>query len=159
MFAHCSIPEGDIGCLLALAGGYKPPTGFCHKPLWGHQGTTDQGSSPALFRAFHKLRQDHCGVSELRQKTCSLGEQISRAPSIPTLFWRIPDKPPRWNVAAEPRRGSGILGRGGEEFNPAPETRLDGSALWCNKVLVNYKGDREGFWHKHQKGAERAPPC
>ena len=24
--------EGDIGCLLALAGQYKPLTGFCHKP-------------------------------------------------------------------------------------------------------------------------------
>ena len=24
--------KGDIGCLLALAGWYKPPTGFCHKP-------------------------------------------------------------------------------------------------------------------------------
>ena len=32
-FAHFwSVPEGDIGCLLALAGGYNPPTGFCHKP-------------------------------------------------------------------------------------------------------------------------------
>ena len=26
-----SVPEGDIGCLLALAGRYKPLTGFCHK--------------------------------------------------------------------------------------------------------------------------------
>ena len=24
--------EGDIGCLLALTGQYKPLTGFCHKP-------------------------------------------------------------------------------------------------------------------------------
>ena len=32
-FAHfCSVPEGDIGCLLALAGRYNPPTGFCQKP-------------------------------------------------------------------------------------------------------------------------------
>ena len=31
-FAHFwSVPEGDIGCLLALAGRYKPPKGFCHK--------------------------------------------------------------------------------------------------------------------------------
>ena len=27
-----SVPQGDIGCLLALAGRYEPPTGFCHKP-------------------------------------------------------------------------------------------------------------------------------
>ena len=33
VFAHFwSVPEGDIGCLLALAGGYNPRTGFCHKP-------------------------------------------------------------------------------------------------------------------------------
>ena len=32
-FAHFwSVPKGDIGCLLALAGWYKPPTDFCHKP-------------------------------------------------------------------------------------------------------------------------------
>ena len=32
-FAHfSSVPEGDIGWLLALAGRYNPPTGFCHKP-------------------------------------------------------------------------------------------------------------------------------
>ena len=32
-FAHFwSVPEGDIGCLLALAGRYNAPTGFCHKP-------------------------------------------------------------------------------------------------------------------------------
>ena len=32
-FAHFwSVPKGVIGCLLALAGRYKPLTGFCHKP-------------------------------------------------------------------------------------------------------------------------------
>ena len=32
-FAHFwSVAKGDIGCLLALAGRYKPLTGFCHKP-------------------------------------------------------------------------------------------------------------------------------
>ena len=31
-FAHFwSVLKGDIGCLSALAGRYKPPTGFCHK--------------------------------------------------------------------------------------------------------------------------------
>ena len=31
-FAHFRlVPEGDIGCLLALAGRYNPLTGFCHK--------------------------------------------------------------------------------------------------------------------------------
>ena len=53
----------------------------------------------------------------------------------------------------------GFLAPGGEEFNPGPETRLDRSELLCNKVLLKYKGDRESFWHRHQKGAEREPPC
>ena len=31
-FAHFwSVPKGVTGCLLALAGQYKPLTGFCHK--------------------------------------------------------------------------------------------------------------------------------
>ena len=29
----------------------------------------------------------------------------------------------------------------------------------CHKVLLKYKGDRESFWRRHQKGAERVPPC
>ena len=53
----------------------------------------------------------------------------------------------------------GFLAPGGEEFNPGLETRLDHSELLCNKVLLKYKGDRESFWHRHQKGAERVPPC
>ena len=39
----------------------------------------------------------------------------------------------------------GFLASGGEEFNPGPEMRLDHSELLCNKVLLKYKGDREGF--------------
>ena len=39
-----------------------------------------------------------------------------------------------------------------------PVTRLDHSELLCNKVLFKYKRDRESFWDRHQKGAERAPP-
>ena len=54
---------------------------------------------------------------------------------------------------------SGFLASRGEEFNPEPEMRLNSSELLCNKVLLKYKGDRESFWHRHQKGAERVPPC
>ena len=52
----------------------------------------------------------------------------------------------------------GFLAPGGEEFNPGPEMRLI-SELLCNKVLLKYKGDTESFLHRHQKGAERVPPC
>ena len=39
----------------------------------------------------------------------------------------------------------GFLASGGDEFNPGPETRLDGSELLCNQVLLKYKGYRKGF--------------
>ena len=39
----------------------------------------------------------------------------------------------------------GFLAPGGEEFNPGPETRLHGSELLCNKILLKHKGDRESF--------------
>ena len=44
-----SVPEGDIGCLLALAGRYKPPTGFCHKP--NEVATEPQSRAPHLLLA------------------------------------------------------------------------------------------------------------
>ena len=53
-FAHFwSVPEGDIGCLLALAGRYKPPTGFCHKL---YETTVElQSRAPHLLRAEHAI--------------------------------------------------------------------------------------------------------
>ena len=53
----------------------------------------------------------------------------------------------------------GFLAPRGKEFSPGPETWLDRSERLCNKVLLKYKGDREGFWDRDQKGAERVPPC
>ena len=44
-----SVPEGDIGCLLALAGRYKPPTGFYHKPY--EVATEPQSRAPHLLHA------------------------------------------------------------------------------------------------------------
>ena len=57
------------------------------------------------------------------------------------------------------KKTPGFLASGGEEFNLQPETRLDCSELFCNKVLLKYKGHRESFWHRHLKGVERVPPC
>ena len=53
----------------------------------------------------------------------------------------------------------GFLASGREKLNPGSETKLDHSELLCNRVLLKYKRDRESFWHRHQKGAERMPPC
>ena len=53
-FAHFwSGPEGDIGCLLALAGRYNTPTGFCHKP---YEITMEpQSRAPCLLYAGHAI--------------------------------------------------------------------------------------------------------
>ena len=50
--------------------------------------------------------------------------------------------PERWLLN---EKTPGFLASGGEEFNPGPEMRLDRSELLCNKVLLQYKGDRESF--------------
>ena len=53
-FAHFwSVPKGDIGCLLALAGRYKLLTGFCHKP---YEITLEpQSRAPHLLRTGHVI--------------------------------------------------------------------------------------------------------
>ena len=53
-FAHFwSVPKGDTGCLLALAGQYKPPTGFCHK---SYEITVEpQSRAPYLLHAEHVI--------------------------------------------------------------------------------------------------------
>ena len=63
-----------------------------------------------------------------------------------------------WKVVAEPWKTAGFLASGGE-VNLEPETRLNRSELLCNKVLLKYRRDRESFWHRHQKGAERIHAC
>ena len=54
LFAHFwSVPKGDIGCLLALAGRYNTPTGFCHKP---YEITMEpQSRAPYLLHAGHVI--------------------------------------------------------------------------------------------------------
>ena len=49
-FAHFQlVPKGDVGCLLALAGQYKSPTGFCRKL---YEVTTEpQSRAPHLLHA------------------------------------------------------------------------------------------------------------
>ena len=110
-FAHFwLVPEGDIGCFLAFSGRYKPQTSFCHKP---YEVTVEpQSRAPHLLCAGHVI-YSHKYVVELvkySRKTCWLGEQRTRAPSILTLSWKILDEPPRWKVVAESRKDARILG-------------------------------------------------
>ena len=44
-----SVPQGDVGCLLALAGRCKPLTGFCHKPY--EVAAEPQSRAPHLLHA------------------------------------------------------------------------------------------------------------
>ena len=64
-FAHFwSVPEGDIGCLLALAGWCNAPTGFCHKP---YEITVEpQSRAPHLLRTGHFIHS-HKQTIELVQ--------------------------------------------------------------------------------------------
>ena len=64
-----------------------------------------------------------------------------------------------WKVVAEPQKTPKFLASREEEFNSGPVMRLDHSELLCSKVLLKCKRDRESFWHRHQKGAERVPPA
>ena len=99
---YWSVPKGDTRCLLALAGWYKPLTGFCHKP--DEITVEPQSRAPHLLhshRACHSFTQAHRRFSKAQQTMCSLREQRTRAPSLLTLSWRIPDDPSRWKVVAE----------------------------------------------------------
>ena len=160
-FAHFwLVPEGEAGCLLALSGRYKPPTGFCHKP---YEVTTEpQSRAPHLLHT-GRFTQAHSRVSKVEQKMCSLGEQRTRAPSVHTLSWRIPDEPPGCKVVAEPCKDAGILGLQrriqSRTSDEAWSLRAIKSDFLCHKVLLKYKGGGESFWHRHQKGVERVPLC
>ena len=58
-FAHFwSVPKGDVGCFLALADRYKPPTDFCHKPY--EVNVEPQSRAPHLL---------HAGVSFIHAST------------------------------------------------------------------------------------------
>ena len=76
-----------------------------------------------------------------------------------TLRATLPEQPIFKGSMFYPSQGDNSRSIDLEEFNPGPETRLDHSELLCNRVLLKYKGDRESFWHRHQKGAERVLPC
>ena len=100
-FAHFwLVPEGDIGCLLALAGRYKLLTGFCHKP---YEITVElQSRASHLLRAGRFIHSHKHTVELVKySRKHSLGEQRTRAPSILTLSWRILDKPPKWKIVVE----------------------------------------------------------
>ena len=88
-------PRRDIGCLLALAGQYKPPTRlpFLELPsvITRHCKTAEQGSSLASCRACHSFTQAHRRISKVKQKMCILRKQSRALCSY--LVLKIPDEP------------------------------------------------------------------
>ena len=62
-----------------------------------------------------------------------------------------------WNVVVE-WKDAGILGLRRRGIQSRARDRAASLRALYNKVLLRYKGDRENFWHRHQKGAERVLP-
>ena len=84
----CS-PCRDVGCLLALAGQYKPPTrlpflGLPSVITW-HCEIAEQGSSLALHRACHSFTQ------KMKQKMCILRKQRGLSSECSYLLLKILD--------------------------------------------------------------------
>ena len=144
-FAHFwSVPEGDIACLLALAGRYKSLTGFCQKP---YEITMEpQSRAPHLLRTGNFIHS-HKHTIELVKYSRKRVHQENKELELQASFL-CPEgsqTSPRDERLLLNEKTPGFLASGGEEFNPGPETRLDCSELSCNKVLLKYKGDRESF--------------
>ena len=143
-FAHFwSVPEGDIRCLLALAGRYKPLTGFCHKP---YEITVEpQSRAPHLLCAGHFIHS-HKHTVELVKYTRKCVHQENKELEL-QAFFLCPEgsqMSPQGERLLLNEKTPGFLASRGE-FNPVPEMRLDCSELLCNEVLLKYKGDRESF--------------
>ena len=125
-FAHFwLVPKGNIGCFLALAGWYKPPTGFCHKP---YEITVEpQSRAPHLLLAGHFIpSQNHTVELVKYSRKCVRQEnkELELQASLP-----CPEEsrtsPQDERFLRNHKRTPGFLASEREEFNPGPETRLD----------------------------------
>ena len=85
----------------------------------------------------------------------SLREQRTRAPSILTLSWRIPDKPPRWKVVVETQKDARIL---------QDKVRMLGALILCSSseqvfccTLLTLQCACVNEWHTLHEASE--DPC
>ena len=144
-FAHFwSVPKRDTGCLLSLAGRYKPSTGLCHSHMRSPQnhraGLLTCFTQSVSFIHTSTLQSQQYSRKHVHQENKELELQASLPCPEES---RISPQDERLLLSHE--KTPGFLASGGEEFNLGPETRLDHSELLCNKVLLKYKGDRESF--------------
>ena len=135
-FAHFwAVPERDVGCLLALAGQYEPPTGFCHKPC--EVTTEPQSRVPYLLRAGHFIHScKHTAdlVKYSRKRVHQENKEFELQTSLPCPE-ELQMSPQGERLLLNDAKAPGFLASG-EEFNPQPEKRLECSELLCNKVLL-----------------------
>ena len=145
-FAHFwPVPKGDNGCLLALAGQYKPPTGFCHKL---YEVTMEPQSRAPHFLHAGCVIHSHKHTVELvkysRKRVHYKNKELDLQASLPCPEESL-TSPQDARLLLNHEKMPGFLASGGEEFNLAPEAKLDHSELLCNRVVLKYKRDRESF--------------
>ena len=127
------------------AGRYKPPTGFCHKL---YEVTAEpQSRAPHLLPAgrfihSHKHTVELVKYSGKRVRQENKELELQAPVLCPKESWMSTQDE---RLLLNHEKMPGFLASRGEEFNLGPETRLDHSEFLCNKVLLKYKGDREGF--------------
>ena len=136
----------DLGCLLALAGPYKPLTRL---PFWGlpsvitrHLKAAEQDSSIASRRACHSFTQAHQRVSKVKQKTCILRNQGGQSSERSYLVLKIPDEPPRRQIMESDVRF--VISKE-EDLASGPGTRLDHSRASVQQSFIKVQEDRESF--------------
>ena len=134
-FAHFwSVSKGNIGCLLALAGRYKPPKGFCHKL---YEVTVEpQSRVPHLLCAGCFIHSHKHTIELLMYSSkcvCQENKELELQASLP-----CPEesqmRPQDERVLLNYAKTLGFFASEGEKFNLGPETRLGCSELLCNKV-------------------------
>ena len=120
-FAHFwSVPEGDVECLLALAGRYKPPTSFCHKP---YEITVEPQSRAPYFLHAGCVIHSHKHTVELvkcsRKRVCQENKELELQASLlcPEGYLTSPQDE---RLLLKHKKMPGFLASRGEEFNPGP---------------------------------------
>ena len=111
--------------------------GFCHKP---YEVTMEpqfriQLLLPTCLSLSTDHTQAHHRVIKVQHKTCLLGGQRTRAPSVLTLSWesRIAPNIKCWCWAAKDAGAPGLQRRG---IQSGPVTSLDSSELLCDKSFI-----------------------
>ena len=156
-FAHFCSPNRGVGCLVALAGQRKPLPGFCHKL---YEITTEpENRAPHLLHAgciIHSHKHTVELVKYSRKWVHYENKELELQASLP--------HPEESQMRSQDER---LLLNHKRHWDSWPLEEKN--SIWgqrqglitqsfCVIVLLKYNRDRESFWHRHQKGAERVHP-